>query len=137
MTFNRKKAKEVADGRFAVTDSIVEYYEREASKMFPDAIEEIDRLTKENRQLKAQTDEKLLKENQELKEIIFQIHSASKLVDTAETEKTVHIRDLRSQVYMLNELIRETPKENVIDLRSLEARKKEVLEELKGLNDVN
>jgi len=39
--FNLKEAEKICNGLFAVTDSIVEYYESEAVKMFPAAVAEI------------------------------------------------------------------------------------------------
>lgn len=43
------------------------------------------------------------------------------------------IRDLQSQLTALYELIRQTPAEDVIDRKSLEARKREVTKELEAL----
>jgi hypothetical protein len=58
MTFNIKRAKEVCDGYFAVTDSMVEYYEKEGSEMFPDAVDYILKLRKEIRTLKKKLKDK-------------------------------------------------------------------------------
>jgi hypothetical protein len=51
MTFDLKRAQKIRDGYFAVVDSIIEHYESEGSKMFPDAVKEIERLLSKNKQL--------------------------------------------------------------------------------------